>query len=338
VREPADVARAICGAQAQDANAGRLALRARSARFTGADVERARTEERSLVRAWAMRGTMHLLAAEDAGWLLPLFEPSVAENSSRRLVQLGVEPAAQERALREIERSLQGGPVTRGELALRIERRGLTLDPARRLHLFRLAVARNIACIGPGGGSGSSLALARDWFGERPAHERDAALAELARRYVGAFGPATEPDFALWSGLPLRDLRAGLAAVARELTETRVDGRPAWTLGSSPRPRARIVRLLPAWDTYLMGYRDRSFMAAPTDWNRIQTGGGILRPTVVVDGAAVGLWRLARDAGTLRVELEPFGELEGAVRRAVEDEVADIGRFEGMPATTVVSP
>jgi hypothetical protein len=280
-----------------------------------------------------MRGTMHLLAAEDAPWLLPLFEPSVAANSSRRLAQLGIEPAAQERALAEIERALQDGPATRGELAARLERRGLTLDPATRLHLFRLVVARNIACVGRGAGSGSSLALAREWFGERPAHDRATALAELARRYLGAFGPATEADFALWSGLPLRDLRAGLAAAAGELTETQVDGRPAWTLGSSPRPRAGIVRLLPAWDTYLMGYRDRAFMAAPAEWKRIQRGGGILHPTIVVDGVAVGLWRLARDARTLRVEVEPFGELDDVVRRAIEDEVADIGRFEGVPAT-----
>ena len=106
MRHPADVARAICGAQAQELSAGRLAFRARSPRLRAVDVDRARTEERSLLRTWVMRRTMHLIATEDEAWLAPLFERAFADNSSRRLAQLGVDPATQERGLREIRKAL----------------------------------------------------------------------------------------------------------------------------------------------------------------------------------------------------------------------------------------
>jgi hypothetical protein len=104
VGDAADVARAICGAQAQDMAAGRLAFRARSRRLWASDVDRGRSEERSLVRTWAMRGTMHLLATEDFGWLVPLFEPGLVSFARRRLRQLGMEPHVVQRALDEIER------------------------------------------------------------------------------------------------------------------------------------------------------------------------------------------------------------------------------------------
>jgi Winged helix DNA-binding domain len=97
--------------------------------------------------------------------------------------------------------------------------------------------------------------------------------------------------------------------------------------------RDGFVRLLPAWDTYLIGHRDRGFIAEPANWRRIMPGGGILRATIVVDGRGVGTWGMRRDRGTLQVEPKPFAALGRATSEAIETEVADIGRFEGMPAT-----
>jgi Winged helix DNA-binding domain len=330
-RHPADVARAICGAQAQDLSAGRLAFRARSAHLSAADVDRARTQERSLLRTWVMRGTMHLIATEDEAWLAPLFERAFADNSSRRLAQLGIDSAIQERGLREIRGALEAdGPLTRSDLVERLRRKGIALDSSTRLHLFGLAIARRIACLGPDVGSQTSLVGARDWLGERPRHDRDAALPELARRYLRAFGPATEADFAGWAGLGLRQIRSALADIGDELVEARVGDRQAWLLkGAARRPRRRIVRLLPGWDTYLMGHRDREFIAEPVRWRRIMPGGGLLRPTIVVDGAAAGTWRLRRGGSAFKVEVEPFAPLDAATAKEIAAEVADIGRFEG---------
>jgi DNA glycosylase AlkZ-like len=333
MRDPADVARLICGAQAQETRAGRLAFRARSARLRAGDVDRARTEERSILRTWVMRGTMHLIATEDASWLVPLFERAMAENSGRRLGQLGMDAATQERGLREIRRALDSqGPLTRSDLAKQLERTGIGLDSSTWLHLVRLVVARGIACLGPDVGAQTCLVLADDWLGPRPRHRRDLALRELARRYVGAFGPASEADFAGWAGLGLREVRSALGAIGGELEESRVAGEAGWRLkGAKRRPRGRIVRLLPAWDTYLMGYRDRSFLAPPSRWRRIMPGGGVIHPSVVVDGAAVGLWRMRRAGGGLRIEVEPFDDLDSETSAAIAAEAEDVGRFEDRP-------
>ena len=332
MQHPADIARAIGGAQAQDERAGTLAFRARSRRLTAADVTRAREEERSLVRTWAMRSTVHLLAADDLPWLLPFFEPAMEANSRLRLEQLGMPAAKQERGLEALRRALEAeGVLARADVVERLRGARVALDERTRFHMFRLATVTGIAVQGPHVGAQPSLALARNWLGERPAHDRDAALAELARRYLAAFGPATEADFAGWAGLGLRDVRSALGLIAAELTELRLGERPAWTLKRRARrtPAGPIVRLLPAFDTYLMGYRDRDFFVAPELWPEIGPGGGVLRATIVRDGVALGTWRSPRIAGAIRVELAPFRKLDRETIAAIEAEVTDIGRFEG---------
>jgi hypothetical protein len=330
LRTPADVARAMAGAQAQDARAGRLAFRARQAQLTGADVDRARSEERSLVRAWAMRGTIHLLHAEDAVWMLPLFEPGIAEWSRRRRGLLGMSAARAERALREVQRALVAdGPSGRSELTERLQAQGVELDQSTRLHIFSLAITSGIASFGPDIAGSTALVLRRDWLGDPPPHDRDAALRDLARRYFSAFGPATEADFAGWAGLPLRDLRIGLTGIAGELSEVRVGDTPAWQpRRGAPRTRRGVVRLLPAFDTYLMGHRDRDFIAPRDRWRRIMPGGGILRPTMVLDGRAIGIWSVSRAGRKLKIEPDSFDDLDAATAAAVDAEIADVARFE----------
>jgi len=331
---PADVASAICGAQAQEPRAGRLSLRCRNAHLTGADIDRARTEERSLLRTWAMRKTMHLLATDDASWMLPLFEPAMATWSQRRLAHFGMDARTQDRTLEAIERALAAdGPLPREELTEHLERERIKLDQPRRTHIYSLAVTRGVACLGPDIGARAALVLRRDWLDAPKPHDRDAALRDLTRRYLRAFAPATEVDFAGWSGLGLGDVRSGLAGIASEIVEVSLGGETAYRLkGPARRPGRGVVRLLPAYDTYLMGHRNRDFIAANERWRQIMPGGGILRPAIVVDGVAVGTWRQKRSGKAIRVELEPFERLDATMMRAIEAEVADIGRFEGVPA------
>ena len=327
---PADVARAIAGAQSQEARAGRLALRARSPRLTAARVEKARLEERSLLRAWAMRGTVHLLNAEDAQWTLPLYEPLMAADSRRRLGQLGMPARTVDRALGLVDEALRAdGQLSRTELTERLRPKRVRLDASTRLHLFRLAVAERIACLGADIGGNSSLVPFEGWLAPRPRHDRDAALRDLARRYLAAFGPATEGDFAKWAGLPMRDIRTGLEGIAGELSDVRIARERAFTLrGATRRSPGGIVRLLPPWDTYLMGYRDRTFLAGE-NWPRIMTGGGILLGTIVVDGVAAGTWGYRVRGPELSFELAPFAPLDDEVAAGVEAELKDVRRFEG---------
>lgn len=325
------MARASAGIQAQDLRAGRLGFRARTARLRASDVDRARVEERSIVRTWAMRSTMHLLATEDIGWVLPLFDPGLAADSRRRLGQLGLDSRDQDRALGAIREALESeGYLGRSELVGRLARLGIEIDASRRVHLFRLATGEGLAILGPDRGAETLLALAGEWVGERPPRDRDAAVTELTRRYLRAFGPATEADYAGWSGLPLRDVRAGLGSIAGELTELRLGEERAWVLRrGARRARRRVVRLLPAWDNYLMGHRDRDFIAGPERWPTVMPGGGLIRPTILVDGVAVGTWSIRRKGRRIEVAVDPFERLDDETAAAVRDEIRDVERFEG---------
>jgi hypothetical protein len=170
------------------------------------------------------------------------------------------------------------------------------------------------------------FALAHDWLGapDAPA-ERDVALAELARRYLRGHGPATAADLAAWSGLSLRDARSGLVAIAGELEQR---GELVDLAGRPEPPRRLPARLLPAFDPYLLGWRDRSFAVAAEDARRVHPGGGIVRATAVADGRVVGTWSRRRGA----VVIEPFAPPPPRVAAALRREAAAIERFEGRTA------
>jgi Winged helix DNA-binding domain len=333
-RDPAEIARSIAGAQAQDVYAGPQTFRSRSRKLTAADIRRARTEERSLLRTWVMRMTIHMIPTDDAGWWLPLFEPGIETWSRRRLAELGMPAAKQDKSLHVAARALaEEGPLTRSELRERIKSADVALNSQTGMHIALLAVVAGIACLGPDRAKTTCLVRREDWLPKPPPFNRDKALAELARRYLGAFGPAIDRDFAYWSGLPLRDVRAALESISREIEEVSVGGQAMLVLrGAVPRlPRRGQVRMLGNFDTYLLGWKDREFSVTGEHALHVKAGGGgWIRPVIVEDGIVVGGWRSARKAGRLEISLNlPKAERE-RLGAALEAEIADLARFEGV--------
>jgi hypothetical protein len=339
-RTVAEVARSVCGLQAQDPKAARLAVRARSAGLDAAAVRDATDRQRSVVRTWLMRGTLHLVAAEDVGWLVGLLGALLAPAGAGRRRQLGLDDATLERALAAVAEVLAGaGPLTRAELVSRVLATGVRLNPASQApaHLVAYAAQRGVVCRGPDlPNDEATYVLLADWVGERPALEPDAALAELARRYLRGHGPADAGDLAAWSGLPLGRARRALELVAGELAEVDAAGRQAVVLAAAapgdldaaPPP----VRLLGPFDAYLLGYRSRALLLDERFAGRVQAGGGIIRPALLVDGRVAGTWRQRRRGGLLTVEVAPFERLADDLLPALETEVADVGRFLGADA------
>jgi hypothetical protein len=325
---------ALCGVQAQDPVAAALALRARSRGLDARAVQRARDEDRSVVWTWAMRGTLHLVAATDVGWILGLLGPIFAAAGRRRREALGLPDELCERALVVLREILAAtGPLPRAELVGRLADRGVAIDPAGQApaHLVGYAGLRGVVCRV---GDGPAYALLDDWLGAAPrAAAPDAALAELARRYLGAHGPAGAADLAAWSGVGLRRARRGLELIAGELRAVQTASGPGWTLASAPRRVPRSARpqvaLLGHFDPYLLGYADRDLVLDRRFARRIQAGGGFIQPAVLVDGRVVGTWRRGRRGGRLHVELELFEELPEGAADALEREATDVTRFLG---------
>ena len=339
----AHLVKELCGIQAQDARAAELAVRVRSTGIVATDVEQARVQERSIIRTWGPRGTLHLLAAEDVGWLLTLLGPVFIAGDRRRRIELGLNEETcitLAAALHDI--LANQGPLTRAELVEQLAvRTGTRLEGQAAPHFLARAALEGMICLGPDRGSKSTYVLLADWIGVEPKAQtlsRGAACAELARRYLAAYGPAEPDDFAAWSGLPVSDVRAGWKSIANDLTDIEVAGRPAWMLKEHLEwldefaMQAPIVRLLPAFDTYLLGYRSRSLVVSSQYARRINAGGGMITPTLLVDGRAAGTWKLKRQKNVVNVALEPFEELAAEMQPLLEAEVQDIGCFVGVPA------
>jgi Winged helix DNA-binding domain len=345
-RRPGDVAevvRAVGGLQAQDTPASRLAVRARSTGLDQAAVRRACDQDRSVVRTWAMRGTLHMVAAEDAGWLVALLGPGFAAGNRRRRLQLGLDDHCCQRALEALPAVLAGGPLSRADLVAGLAAEGVRVPPKGQApaHLVGYAAMRGLVCRGPDlDGDEPSYVLLEAWAGPGRAMEPDEALAELARRYLGGHGPAAPEDLAAWSGLAVGRARRAIELVAGELDEVELDGRRLWAPAGAAAARSRaagpVVRLLGRFDDYLLGWRGRDLVLDPGFARRIQAGGGWIHPAVVVDGRVAGTWRARRRGDRLDLTVEPFaGRLPGGAGPALAAEAADLGRFLG-PETHLV--
>ena len=331
------VAARLVGVQAQDFAFARLAFRPRTTGVAAGDVDAA-LRERALVWTWAMRGTLHLVAAQDAGWLIGLLGPIFAAKGRPRRLALGLDDARCERAIAVLRDVLAAdGPQTRAALAARlpIDREGQA--PA---HLVAYAALRGVICRGPpAAGREPTYVLLEDWLGGAPAPvEEDDALARLARGHLAGHGPATAHDLAAWSGIGLRRARRAFDLIASELREAGEAGAVLLTegggelcmddadrslpAGAEPARVRPQVALLGHFDPYLLGYASRDFALDPRHAKRIQTGGGFIAPAVLLDGRVVGTWRRHRDDW-----LEPFEPLSDDVLAALERERGDVERF-----------
>ena len=322
LRSAEQVAERLLAVQGQDPRGARLAVRARTTGVTAADVDRALTEERSLLITWLNRGTLHLVRSEDYRWLHALTTPPLMTSSARRLRQEGVDEDDAKRGVRTIEKALvDEGPQTRLQLRERLERAGVPVEGQALVHLLFLATLRGIAVRGPMVGKQHAYVLVRDWIGEPRPVDRERALAELARRYLAGHGPASDRDLARWAGLPLGEARAGLAAIGSELEDAgegavRLRGRRP-DRSTMPRPR-----LLGPFDPTLLGWSSREEIVG--DHAPRIVSGGVFRPFALVGGRAVATWRWSDG----KVLLEPFAtKLAASAARALEREAADVARF-----------
>jgi len=336
----AQVVKEVCAIQAQDASAATLAVRSRSVGLVVADVEQALVNDRSIIRTWGPRGTLHMLASDDIGWLLSLLGPAFVAGDRRRREELGLSEDICVRGMRIMRNVLVSqGPLTRAELVEHLATNGIHLEGQARPHLLARAALEGLICLGPDRGAEPTYVLLEDWIDQKNmGHSlpEDEAYAELTRHYLSAYGPATPGDQAAWSGLPLSKTRAAWQRIDDELLVVETVDSPAWMLKTQaarleelPAPTP-IVRLLPRFDIYLLGYQKRD-LAVPSQYaKRINAGGGIVHPTLLVDGRIVGTWKSKREKNHLVVTVEPFERLAPKIDEGLEAEVGDIARFLGV--------
>jgi hypothetical protein len=320
-----EVVHRILAVQAQDARAFRLAVRARSRGLTAAAVDRALSEDRSVIVSWLCRGTLHLVAADDYWWLHTLTAPRQLGANRRRLAELGVDERQQAAAVSTILESVSTGPKSRAELGVVLEEAGVPTAGQALVHLLAAASFHAHLVRGPVREGQHCFVDADRWL-TRPAApgDRDATLARLARRYLAGHGPASARDLAAFSGITLGDARKGLDLIS---AETAAAGDLRRLVGPEISPEVPPPRLLGMFDPVLHGWADRSFLLG--DYPGVVTTNGIFKATALVQGRVVGTWTLPEGV----VTVDTNSHLGRAEASALEDEAADVLRFLGLKAS-----
>lgn len=342
-----EVASALCGLQAQVLSCAELMLWARVESLPPGFVGKALWEERSLLKTWAMRGTLHLLPSKEYGlWQAAL---STYRHYLRPawLRYFKITAAELERLMDAVGAALDARPHTREELAAAVEAT-TSKKVARPVRdswgsALKPASFRGKLCFGPSRGQNVTFINPRDWLGGvKAAMAPEAALSEVLRRFFSTHGPATVVELSRWWGFLGADGKRALEPLRDELCEVEVDGEAAYALekdrgevrNAAPVPG---VRLIPGFDQYTLVASVGAARFLPHARHRRQVfrNQGWISAVVLVDGRMAGVWKHERKGKSLRVEVEPFGTLPARARRAAGEEAERLAKFLGAPELEV---
>ncbi|WP_411285710.1 winged helix DNA-binding domain-containing protein [Lapillicoccus sp.] len=329
----AETVRRQLAMQAQDLASGVWSIGVRNAASLR-DVESA-IEARLITRSWPMRGTLHFMATEDVKWMCQLLNGGVAAATRARFAQLEITDVVLDRGRALVTSALVGGRALSRPAALELLRRnGIHPDGQRGLHLLGRYCQEGLLCQGPAAGRQPTFVLLDEWVPTSWEPQREQAMAGLAERYVLSHGPVTIRDFAGWTGQSLTFARAAVALAGDRVVAEEIGGESYLVHPDAPAPVPRSrLHLLPGFDEFLLGYKDRTAMLTAAEEALVVPGrNGVFLPTVVAQGQVVGTW--GRRVGARRVEITvtPFGELSASRRRGVDRAATAYGVFLGLPA------
>ena len=336
---PEEAARRLIGIQAQLAPATDLSLWNRTRSCTPAELNAARLEERSVVRFWGQRNTLHLYSTDD--W--PLLFSAFAELESvtkRRFEQAGLGSEFRKVARRTRERLADGKQLTYKDVKSRRLQEGT--DPWVASYAILMALVREgVACHGPDRGGASTFAHREQWRPDLEWSPPAAAQAtsELAVQYLSAYGPAELRDLAFWCGTTVTKAKSWVESAGERCCEVVVDDRTHWCCrddldelaAAPPRRSAWPTRLLYRFDPLLLATKDKTWLTDTAGYKKVWTSGGHVGAVLLLAGRIAGTWRYDRKPGGLRVRLTPFAKLSRPVHRAVEKEAAAIASFLELP-------
>ena len=341
----------ICGAHAQVMSAAELSIGLRVAGVTRAEVRAALWDERTLVKTYGPRGTVHLLPSRD----LPMWTGALAAvpaPSSGLPPDVRLTPGQTDAVVGAIADALSSAELTLDELNEAVVRTagpwaGDRVMPAfgvmwpRWRQAVHVAAQRGVLCFGPSRGSNVTYTSPRHWLPGFEPMDPGPAIAELVRRYLVAYGPATSRQFGRWLGIPsVRTATALFEDLSGDLERTTVGDAEAWVVAGDAVAGDAVagsVRLLPYFDAYVVGCHPRELLFPGQAIARALAGGqaGTV-PVLLVDGVVAGVWHQRRAGRTLTITVEPFGRLSAAQRHALDGEVERIGEIlEGSASWTI---
>jgi hypothetical protein len=321
--------------QAQDLASALWSLGLRLPGSTETDMLTA-LEQRQIVRTWPMRGTIHLVPAADAHWMLDLMGSTMLATSHRRRENLGLTQEDTDQATAALADALSGSRrLTRSQALSTINDAGVTTEGQRGYHLLWYAALTGVTCIGPQVEGEQTFVLLDEWVANPRRLDAREAAAELAYRYFRSHGPAPVSDFAGWTGLGLRIARTALSDNSGRLTSVLVDGEQMWLAtelaadADALRPQRRMLAL-PGYDELILGFKDRRLHIPEGRFDDIVPGGnGIFRSTIVADGVVQATWGRTLTRSAVKVKVQPFAPLSSSRRAAFSRALGTYAAFLG---------
>jgi hypothetical protein len=332
-KTPAEVVTWLGAVQAQDYLGSLWAVGQRTQTAVEADIEQA-IADRTIVRTWPMRGTLHFVVPADVRWMLPLLTPRiVARNAQRLRTQFDLDEAVFARSKEVLWKALHGHQqLTRDAVYQALEAAQIPAARQRGLHILWRLAQDGVICCGPRAGKQPTFVLLDEWLPPARVLKRDEALAELARRYFTSHGPATVLDFAWWSGLSTTEARTALELAKPHLIHEASGDQVYWFSphGSAATAISAAAYLLPAFDEFSVAYKDRSLLLDEARTGKVKPANNVLLgPIIVIKGHAVGAWKRTLQKKVLHITPHPFTPLTRAEGRAFAAATERYGTFLG---------
>jgi hypothetical protein len=333
-----DVVRSLGAVQSQDFGGAKWAIGLRAEGLTDMDVQRA-FDEGAILRTHVMRPTWHFVAPEDIRWMLALTAPRVLAQLSYYDRQLEIDGRILKNNRKVLVKALQDGKsLTRSEIQKVYEKARIPAQGQRLGHLLMHAELDSLICSGPRRGKQFTYALLEERVPPTSARTRQESLAEMVSRYFLTRGPATLQDFAWWSGLTLADARQGMELVRSQFSSEALEGQTYWFSETIPPDRKELptAYLLPNYDEYFIGFKDRSAIGKVIEKTAIQKNdAALLANIVILNGQVIGGWKRILEKGKVRVETSLLIQPSAIEQQAVTEAAEQFGKFLGLPVLFV---
>ena len=294
-----------------------------------------------IVRTHILRPTWHLVAAADVRWMLTVSAPRIKAicASMNRILELDAKTLTRSNTI--IEKSLAGHKhLTREELMQELNKRKIATNDLRSIHIMMNAEQDGIVCNGPMRGKQLTYALIEERIPPAMAITRAEAMAKLAKKYFTSHGPATLHDFSWWSGLSLTEAKSAFEPVRTEFASEQIDGKTYWFNENEELAKGKLkgTYFLPAYDEFLVSYKDRTASLHPSSTREIITSNGIFKPVVLVDGKVAGLWKRTIKKEHVDIEIQYLDAGTKIPQRALHTAANRYAGFMGVKAVIPDNP
>ncbi|KAA6301886.1 MAG: hypothetical protein EZS26_001889 [Candidatus Ordinivivax streblomastigis] len=277
--------------QAQDYAMAKWAIGIRLEGYSEKRIEAA-FNQGEMIRTHVLRPTWHFVSPENIRWMLALSAGKIKAMSKARDRDLEITGALYSKSNQTIQKALEGMQLTREELATELQRAGIEVDASRMVHFMMRAEVEGIVCSGALKGKSHTYALLDERVAPAKPLHKEEALAKLAQIYFNSHGPASLQDFVWWSGLSVSDAKQALGNIQATLSAEIMNEQTYWKSQSANNVSVEPpVHLLPAFDEYLISYRDRQAALSQAHYRKVISSNGIFRPVIIADGQVIGLWK-----------------------------------------------